>query len=261
MVLYLLDGYVGGQVGNSSTTKRLKSYTFKSPINLYCFTDVHIGAKDHDKDKFDKAVKALKADPNGYCFFNGDNLEFTPGGHHGATNEQIMSNTDQINEFVSLVKELGKKVLFFRTGNHEARAADLCDVHIYDVLAKTLKVPELHRGMEEVHFKVGKTKIRLVSTHGEGGNSKRALSNMQQAFPGADVYFTGHTHELYAEDTKQWIDTSSGEEIQKCILSIAGGSFLKWADYARGKNMIPTQTGCYILRFDENGASIKGRVK
>lgn len=241
--------------------KLVKTFKFSKPINLYCFTDVHIGAKDFDKEKFDKAVKMLKADPNGYCFFNGDNLEFTPGGHHGATNDQNMSNTEQVNAFVKLIKELGKKVLFFRTGNHEARAADLCDVHIYDILGKTLKIPELHRGMEQVIFNFGKSTVKVVTSHGEGGGSKRALSNMKEAFPGADVYFTGHTHELYVEDTKQWIDTSNGEEVHKNVIYMCGGSFLKWADYARAKNMIPTQTGCYILQLSENGASVKGRIK
>lgn len=239
---------------------KIKTFKFKKSINLYCFTDIHIGAKDHDAVKFKKAIDSLKKDPNGYCFFNGDNLEFTPGGHHGATNEQNKSNTDQIKEFIDLVKSLGKKVLFFRTGNHEARAADLCDVHIYDVLSNTLGIPELHRGMEEVHFYIGKRKIRLVSTHGEGGSSKRALQNMQLTIPGADVYFTGHTHEFFVNEGNETIDTSTGDEIKKGQLEIVGGSFLGWADYARSKNMRPTKTGCYVLKFDEEGASVKGRI-
>lgn len=241
--------------------KVIKTFKFKSAINLYCFTDVHIGAKDHDKVKFAKAIDMLKKDKNGYCFFNGDNLEFTPGGHHGATNEQSTSNTDQINEFVDLVKSLGKKVLFFRTGNHEARAADLCDVHVYSVLSKTLSIPELHRGMEEVHFYIGKKKIRLVSSHGEGGNSKRALTQMQITFPGADIYFTGHTHEFYCIETNETVETSSGEEVRKGQLEICGGSFLGWADYARSKNMRPTKTGCYVLYIDSDGALVKESIK
>lgn len=241
-------------------SKKIKSWKFNKPINLYCFTDVHMGAKDHDSKKFMKAIKMLKADKNGYCFFNGDTLEFTPGGHHGATNEQSMSNTDQINAFTNMVRDLGKKVLFFRTGNHEARAADLCDVKVYEVLSNTLKVPELHRGMEEVHLNVGKNKIRLVSSHGEGGSSKRALANMQLSLPGADIYFTGHTHEFFYNKGNVTLDTSDGYERRKSQIEIVGGSFLGWADYARGKNMRPTQTGCYILELSENGVLVKGEI-
>lgn len=240
--------------------KKVKSWKFKDPINLYCFTDVHLGAKDHDKAKFDKAIKFLKRDKNGYCFFNGDTLEFTPGGHHGATNDQNMSNTDQINAFVDLVKELGNKVLFFRTGNHEARAADLCDVKVYNIISNVLKIPELHRGMEEVHIYIGKKKLRLVTSHGEGGSSKRSLLNMQATFPGADMYLTGHTHELYCNEGNLNINTSEGvEEFQRQI-EIVGGSFLGWADYARGKNMRPTETGCYVLNLTPEGIKIKGKI-
>ena len=56
------------------------------------------------------------------------------------------------------------------------------------------------------------------------------------------------------------VDTSSGIEEFKNQIEIVGGSFLNWADYARKKNMRPTQTGCYVLRLDENGVKIKGKI-
>lgn len=241
-------------------SKKIKKFKFNKAINLYCFTDVHMGAKDHDSKKFKKAIDILKKDKDGYCFFNGDTLEFTPGGHHGATNEQNMSNTDQLKAFTNMIKDLGKKVLFFRTGNHEARAAELCDVKVYEVLSNVLKVPELHRGMEEVHVNIKNKTLRLATTHGEGGGSKRALMQLQLAFPGADLFFTGHTHELYCNEGNINIDTSTGFEVFKRQIEICGGSFLGWADYARSKNMRPTETGCFVLRLDENGVFVKGKI-
>ena len=238
----------------------IKTFKFKKEINLYCFTDVNIGSKFHDGEKFQKAITALKNDPNGYCFFNGDNLEFTPGGYHGATNEQSMTNTEQVQSFIKLIKSLGKKVLFVRTGNHEARMAKLCDIHLYNLISETNGITTLHRGMEEIHIYIGERKYRFVSTHGEGGNSKRALSNMQQTFVGADVYFTGHTHEMYVEDTKTWVDTSSGKEQHRNMLLICGGSFSGWQDYARSKNMVPTRTGCYILTLNKKQVFVSSKI-
>ena len=240
--------------------KKINVFTFKKPINLYAFTDVHIGAKDHDEKKFQKAIATLMRDPNGYCFFNGDNLEFIPPNYGIPEGGQIQSTDEQIETFVRLLKSLGKKVLFFRSGNHEERAWRLGGVEIAKHIAREVKVPALGVGMEEVHIRVGQKKYRIVTSHGEGGSSKKVLTNMQLTFPGADLYFSGHTHELYYNEGNLNIDTSSGTEEFRPQIEMVGGSFLGWADYARAKNMRPTQTGCFILSVGTERLSVKGRV-
>lgn len=240
--------------------KSVLQLSFKKPINLYAFTDVHIGAKDHDSKKFELAIKTLKADPNGYCFFNGDTLEFIPPNYGIPERGQVMSTDEQIETYVKLLKSLGKKVLFFRAGNHEERAWRLGGVEIVKHIAREVKVPVLGVGMEEVQVVVGKRKFRLVTSHGEGGGSKKVLTNMQLTFPGADLYFSGHTHEFYCNTSNMNIDTSTGFETFNQQIEMVGGSFLKWAEYARAKNMRPTQTGCFILRLDSKNMSVKGRI-
>ena len=80
------------------------------------------------------------------------------------------------------------------------------------------------------------------------------------AFPGADIYFTGHTHELYFNEGNLVVDTASGMEVFKEQLQIVGGSFTKWAKYARDKNMMPRKPGCYVLEISENGVKLKGKI-
>lgn len=241
-------------------SKKIPVFKFTKSINLYPFTDVHIGSKDHDAEKFSKAIKALKADPNGYCFFNGDNLEFIPPNYGIPERGQALSTDEQIEVFVKLLKGLGKKVLFIRSGNHEERAWRMGGVEIAKHLSRELQIPYLSVGMEEVHVFIGKRKFRIVTSHGEGGSSKKVLMNMQLTFPGADLYFTGHTHEFYYNEGNLNIDTSSGSEEFRPQIEMVGGSFSGWAEYARAKNLRPTQTGCFVLRLDGERISVKGKI-
>lgn len=239
---------------------KVKTRKFSKPINLYCFTDIHIGAKDHDKKKFKLAIDALKNDKDGYCFFNGDNLELIPPGYKISESGQEKTVDEQIEEFVNLLKSIKKKVLFFRMGNHEDRVCNLAGVDLGKQVAREVGIPVLHVGMEEFQINVGKRKIRLVSSHGCSASSKKTMTNMQLTFPGADIYFSGHTHEFYFNEGNVSIDTSNGVEEYKHQIEIVGGSFMEWADYARKRNMRPTQTGCYILRLDSSGARMKGKI-
>lgn len=240
--------------------RSVKIFKFKKPINLYCFTDTHIGAKDHDHEKFTKALDILKKDPNGYCFFNGDTLEFIPPNYGIPESGQEIDVEQQLDEFEALIKPIAKKILFIRAGNHEMRGWKLCGVDPIKRIAKHADIPYLHQGMEEIHVYIGNKKLRLVTTHGEGGSSKKVLQNMQLTFPGADLYFSGHTHEMYLNEGNISLSTESGVEEFRHQIEIVGGSFLNWADYARSRNMRPTQTGCYVLSLSDNGVRVKGKI-
>lgn len=247
---------------NRMDPKKVLEFKFKKAINLYCFTDVHIGSKEHDKVKFKKAITMLQKDPNGYCFFNGDNIDFTPGGYHGAPDEQEIDNNEQLEGFSDLLRSLGKKVLFVRPGNHELRAAQLCDVNIIEHLGRELNLPIVHVGSSEMHIFIGNKRIRMITTHGMGGKSKPVLEKLRYNYEGRDCYFTGHTHEFlnHAEGFVT-IDSDTGFEIEVTSAPmLAGGSFQMYSDYARAANMRRTQTGCYILVLDENGLRVKGKI-
>lgn len=240
--------------------KKIQTFEFNKPINLYCFTDVHIGAKDHDAKKFKKAVDMCKKDPNGYCFFNGDTVEFIPPNYGIPESGQALDIEAQLDAFEAVLRGLKGKILFIRAGNHEMRGWRLSGADPIKRMAKFGKVAYLHEGMEEVHVMIGGKKLRLVTSHGEGGSSKRVLNNMQLTFPGADLYFSGHTHEMYENTGNMTIATENGMEEFRNQIEIVGGSFLGWADYARAKNMRPTQTGCYVLSLSKDGVKVKGKI-
>lgn len=238
--------------------KVYKTFKFNKPINLYCFTDAHIGSKEFDKDKFEKVLKLLKKDKNGYCFFNGDNFDCTPDGYHNATNEQNLTIDEQTDEFIKIIKSLGKKVLFMRQGNHEQRVQNLTGFNLYERIGKELNIPILHIGCEKVIFEINKKRRVFVSSHGMSGSSQKVLDNMMKTHRDGDCYFVGHTHGFKnLNEGFQTFDITKNEEVLKSdVLQLAGGSFQKYADYARALNHRPTETGCYVLNINENEISI-----
>ena len=240
---------------------KINVFRFDTPINLYPFTDIHIGSKAHERLLFRKAIQKVQDDPNGYCFFNGDNVEFIPPDYGISEQGQEECVNEQIEIFVQLLKDLGPKCLFFRSGNHEARAYARAGVNLALHISREVKIPYLNVGMEEVHIYVKGRKYRIVTSHGDGGGSKRVLDNMEKTFPAADLYFSGHTHEKYYNDSTMNIDTSSGEEEFRSQIKMVGGSYLGWADYARSKSMVPQQPGSFILRLDEESIRVKGVIK
>lgn len=228
---------------------------FPRTIRLYCFTDVHLGAVEHDSVKFQKALKALKKDKDAYCFWNGDNVECIPPEYGIHESGQTKGPDEQIRELRGILKGLGDKTIFIRNGNHDERAWNLSGINIAGQLGSELGINVLRMGMVETWITIGKRKFRIVTTHGEGGSSLRVLEKIKQTFQGADLYFVGHSHELF-DKTGVRVDTSSGEEVIRPFLQILGGSFLEWADYARDLNRVPTMTGCYVLELSEKGGLV-----
>ena len=240
-------------------SKIIHSRKFDRPVTVYAITDAHIGNVDHDKDHFDAVIKLIQDDPDAYCFFNGDTMEWIPPNYGISESGQNLNCNQQKQRYVDLIKGLGDKVLFIREGNHENRAWKLAGFNICEDISRETGVPCLGLGMEEFWIWVGDRKFRIVSSHG-GRNSQKILMNMQLTFQGADLYFVGHTHEFREVSTYQRISTETGEEVRIGFIEMVGGSFLGWADYARENNMRPTQTGCFTLRCSESGIEVKGKV-
>ena len=238
--------------------KKVLSFKFKRPFTLWAISDAHIGAREHDSVKFRALIEKIKNDPDAYCFFNGDNLELIPPGYYISQEGQTLTVEQQVEAFIALLKELGRKVLFVRAGNHENRTFNLCGVDIIKRIAEEVGVPILGMGMQAVNFKVEGRKIKIVSTHGEGGNFAKIMASMQMGMPGADLYFMGHTHEMVCNSSYEIVATE-GYERHTPILLVVGGSFSKWADYAREKNRRPLQTGCFAFRLSKDGLQEHGR--
>lgn len=234
-------------------------------FNLYALTDVHIGNNRHNRKLFRKVIETIKNDPKGYCFFNGDNVEMITPSDKMNPSGQIITPEEQLRFFVKIFKYLGKeKVLFFRSGNHDERMYRHVGVDGLRLVTEDLGIPYLGIGPQEIQivFEKGEHKrLRIVTTHGEGCGAVKALQVMQNTFPSADLYFTGHTHEMFVDNKLCKVITDNGIEEYVPILKVAGGSFCGWCDYQRNANQQKKTEGCYVFRCSpKTGISVQGNL-
>ena len=95
----------------------------------------------------------------------------------------------------------------------------------------------------------------LVSGHGKSGgkNGDLELDKMAAVYSQGDVFFLGHNHQLYVKPMDSLIIGDDNTEEMKRRWYIRGGSFLRYADYARYSFFPIIRTGWTTIEFKEEG--------
>jgi len=227
------------------------SYYSDSLVRVHCLTDVHVGAKEFDLKKFSQAVTTIAKDPNAVWFGNGDLIELIPPGYKAISSRgQSMPPEDQYLSFLQLVAPIKDKCLFIRGGNHDfLRSFTILDFDVCKTLAAELDVPYYqYPGYSRIKIK-GKDWY-LVSGHGKSGakNGDLELNNLAAIYSEGDVFVLGHNHQLYAKPVDS-IRVDGDEEALKRRWYVRGGSFLRYADYARYAFYQIIRTGWVTMEF------------
>jgi len=228
--------------------------SYKNPIKVHCATDVHHGAVEHHYEKFDDFIAEVDSDPNARWFLNGDNIELIPPNYKISQRGQDMEPDDQHITFMKRIEKIADKLLFIRGGNHDMiRSINLLGVDISRVMADSLKVPYF-RMPGYAQIDINGTKWNLVSGHGKGGgkNGDLELDKMAAIYTDGDVFILGHNHQLYAKPVDS-LKIEDGEERLRRRWYCRGGSFLKYAEYARYSFYGVARTGWVTMEFSEDG--------
>ena len=235
-----------GEILNVNSTKTLR---------IHGLTDVHVGACEFDEAKFLKAVKIIEEDDDARWFGNGDLLELIPPNYKISQDGQDMLPDEQYLEFIRLIEPIKDKCLFIRGGNHDyIRSFNILNFDVCKVLASEMGVPYFRMpGYTKVNIK--NKSYKLVSGHGKSGgkNGDAELEKMAAVYSDGDVYFLGHNHQLYVKPMHSLIINKNDEEEDKIKWYIRGGSFLKYADYARYSFYPISRTGWTVMEFSEKG--------
>ena len=223
------------------------------PLRVHGLTDVHVGANEFDHRKFDEAVKEIEADDNARWFGNGDLLELIPPNYKISQNGQEIPPDEQYLEFIRLVEPIKDKCLFIRGGNHDfIRSFNILDFDVCKVLANELNVPYFKMpGYSRIT--IGDTDWNLVSGHGKSGaqNGDLELNKMSSVYSEGDVFFLGHNHHLYVKPMDSLV-IKDNEETLRRRWYIRGGSFLRYAEYARYSFFPLVRTGWVTMEFTED---------
>ena len=233
---------------------KIFSEKFDDTVRIHGLTDIHVGAVEHDTIKFDEAIKKIEEDDNARWFANGDILELIPPNYKINQRGQNIPPEDQYMEFIKRVEPIQNKCLFIRGGNHDyLRSFNILDFDVCKVMAKELNVP-YYRLPGYAKIKVNGKEWYLTSGHGKSGgkNGDLELDKMATVYPWGDVFFLGHNHQLYAKPMDSIVVDDNDEETLHRRWYIRGGSFLRYADYARYSFYPLVRTGWVTIEFSDS---------
>ena len=223
-------------------------------LRIHGLTDIHVGANEFDSIKFNEAIETIQRDDDARWCGNGDLLELIPPHYKISQNGQEISPDEQYIEFIKLVKPIAEKCLFIRGGNHDfLRSFNILDFDVCKVLSSELNVPYFRMpGYSKIT--IGKSNWNLVSGHGKSGakNGDLELNNMAAVYSEGDVFFLGHNHQLYVKPMDSLV-IKDNEETLRRRWYVRGGSFLRYAEYARYSFYPLVRTGWVTMEFTESG--------
>ena len=227
----------------------------KEELRIHCLTDIHVGAVEFDLKKFKEAVRMIKRDRNAKWFGNGDLLELIPPGYKAINQRgQNIPPDEQYLAFLKLVEPIKDKCLFIRGGNHDfLRSYTILDFDVCKTLAAEMNVPYFqYPGYTSVD--IAGSVWNIVSGHGKSGakNGDLELDKLSSVYSDGDVFILGHNHQLYAKPVDS-IKIVDGEESLRRRWYVRGGSFLRYANYARYSMYPIIRTGWVTTELTKDG--------
>ena len=129
---------------------------------------------------------------------------------------------------------------------------NILDFDVCKVLSSELNVPYFKMpGYSKIT--IGKSDWNLVSGHGKSGakNGDLELNNMAAVYSEGDVFFLGHNHQLYVKPMDSLV-IKDDEETLRRRWYVRGGSFLRYAEYARYSFYPLVRTGWVTMEFTES---------
>ena len=231
-------------------------------LTIIPISDVHLGAAEHMREKFDRFVKTILAERNTYITLGGDLINNATRSSVSNIFEETMRPREQKKLMVEMLAPLREKILCAVTGNHERRSCkDADDDPTYDIMCK-LDLEHLYR--ENIAFiklqignKYGDGKknptYMLAVTHGAGGGIYTGGAvNRNERFgyvlDGADCLIVGHTHKPFiTQPSKIFIDSHNNVVSVKPFKVVSSSAWMSFGGYAAQKMLLPSSHAEQVL--------------
>lgn len=235
-------------------------------VTVHAISDVHLGSKECELDKFKAYLKKLAADPNAYVVLCGDIIN--NGVKNSLTNvyEEVIPPSAQVDLAVELLAPLAQqgKILAAVSGNHEARSRKEVDLDPMFTICAILRIPELYRqNMAFVRIRMKSGKIRtvytLMVTHGK---SRAKMEKFQYSIEGVDAIISGHTHDAQIAKPARIVVGKDRVSI-KPIVTITATSWLGLGGYGLAGLYTPKSTSCpqHLLLEWKNSNAMKEEIR
>ena len=227
-------------------------------IQLAPLYDVHIGARAHDQDMFERHLGWIRDTPDVLTWNGGDMIENASKMSVGSgVYEQDFDPNNQMVKAILSLASIRHKMMFALPGNHEDRT-NLAGVDLGFWMAQMLRVgyfPDFC--FTTIRWRGNN--FRILAHHGSGGATTAgaqrmaARKSLSWAKP-IDLYWTGHLHNplvdvLYQTD----VDQSTQEYFERNAFIVISPSYLRYFGTYAAKKQMPPGTrglGVVILRPD-----------
>ncbi len=231
----------------------------KPDFNLFLWSDQHFGANECNYELAGHIVSEIKNDKNAVVVLGGDLTEAIPRGYKISERGQRDNPDDQIVETSTRLKPIRDKIKLIFKGNHNLLSRGESTDTDY-IIASNLNVP--YKTVPTViQFVTSRGTVRAAGGHGSSGakNGDIELETLKKIFPGCQIYFLGHNHQLYAKQSGSLVYDSEGKEHWEESWIVRTGNCLNYAEYARYSLYAPQRSGC--IKFEIRSGKIHRAVE
>lgn len=254
------------RVENTHVSKRVIVKDFGDrPITIIPISDIHLGNKGCNIDKFEQVLQLINETPDCYTILMGDQAETATKTSVGlGVYEEDFDIADQIRLLKIALAPLARqgKILGVLTGNHEMRISYAVKLNPAEMICEKLEIPYLgYQGY--LSLKVGTQTYHIFASHGSSFGSsptgKISAARQLNKVANADIYLSGHTHaKLYDQDVIFEINDETAMVEPVVRHYVACGSFMEyWGTYPEMKLLSPSMTGSVMIKLSPSAKDVQ----
>jgi len=234
--------------------------------------DWHIGAANVDKAALAKMIKYIKSSGCNW-YHTGDLCESTPHTNKNfdmrTMDPEICGIGQEYSYVRKLIKPIASQCAGVITGNHDERNAKHAEIDMVGQMCEDFEIPYLKnaaysRLCYNAYGKTCSTLVYLVhgfSSSRQRGGKVNALENIALSHK-ADLYVSGHTHDMFVTSAITDTMTQQGNFESKYIYFGNSGTFLRSiiqgkCSYAEIAGYRPNKVGYLKATFNPVDRSIK----
>ena len=237
-------------------------------LKLIPLGDSHIGDPSFAEQLFMQKIEEVRVTENALVLLTGDMINNALKNSVSNSYDQVLQPAGQIRYLVKLLAPIKDKIIGVISGNHEWRTTKDTDISPAEIYAAKLNVPYLG---DEAFIKISfgqsshhhnKIYYGVYAYHGAGGGrlagSKVNVVQRMTSVIIADVYISGHTHQMSAVPQTIYLpDLRANKVNEQRMMCVSTGSFLKRDGYPAQKGLPPMDLGCPTILLSGKKKEVK----
>lgn len=235
-------------------------HRFEGDIDIIPVGDVHLGAIEHEEEKWEAFLDSIKEEPNTYICLLGDLLNNSVRTSIANPFDEVIRPMTQKQKMTEYLEPIANKILCAVSGNHEYRTKGgkagsdqdltydiMCKLGIEDRYRENCAFVKLALGIRASSGEA-QTSYIIAVTHGAaGGRLTGNTINRAEEFAliseGIDSLIVGHSHKGAVTRPRKVVCDPRGETVRfKDIVVISAESWMTYGGYAMRKMLKPSES-------------------